>query len=518
MAIKDEKQVIGPLGVIDLGAHSVRLEIVQPLINGFETLEDISFPVPLGPDVFRTSKISIENSTLVERIFNDFKRVLTEYDVRHYVAVATSAVREAQNRDLFLQRIHQHTGIDLEVLEGPAEVRLIFLAVAEALQKRNPISSGNSLIYTIGTGSSQLSFLRNGFMQHADTIRLGTLRLAEEQQDRKLSPKRLNKILDTFVAEMVSGVARISPSVKAQRLVAVGGPVRGLLALDRSQHMPQKVGSLSRQRFEKLYSQLSNGLPADLISTGTISDTVAKSLEPCCHMLEHLFNITNADRIEIPMINTRDALAADLLRQIRGAPDPFTPHIRSAAKALAERYRCDLEHTSHVRDYVLALYDQLFDLHALAPRWRLLLEVAAEIHDVGLFISGRAHHKHSYYLIKNSTLPGITATEQELLAVVARYHRKAMPKSTHQEYNRLTRTQRVEVSKAAAILRVADALDRSHQGKIKSLRAHLGDKGVMLRVQAPSDLTFEQWNLNRKSNLFKEVFGCPVTLVRSGAQ
>lgn len=517
MAIKDEKQLIGPLGVIDLGAHSVRLEIVQPLISGFETLENISFPVPLGPDVFRTGKISIENSTLVERIFDDFKRVLNEYDVHHYVAVATSAVREAQNRDLFLQRIHQHTGLDLEVLEGPAEIRLIFLAVAEALKNRNPISSGNSIIFTIGTGSSQLSFLRNGLIQHADTIRLGTLRLAEEQQDQKLSPKRLNKILDTFVAEIVSGVARISASVKPQRLVAVGGPVRGLLALDRSR-MPQKVGTLSRQRFEELYSQLSTKSPVELVSSGAVSDTVAKSLEPCCLMLEHLFNITNADRIEIPMINTRDALTADLVRQIRGEPDPFIPHIRSAAKALGERYRCDSEHAAHVRDYALALYDQLIDLHALPPRWRLLLEVAAEIHDVGLFISGRAHHKHSYYLIKNSSIPGITATEQELLAVVARYHRKAMPKSTHQEYNRLTRTQRVEVSKAAAILRVADALDRSHQGKIKSLRARLGDKGVTLRVQAPSDLTFEPWALNRKSNLFKEVFGCPVTLVRGGAR
>ena len=514
--MNEKAETIGPLGVIDVGAHSMRLEIVQPHDGEFEPLEDLSYPVPLGRDVFLDGKIHIENASLVERILKDFSRVLDEYNVRHCTAVATSAVREAQNRDMFLDRIRQRTSIDLQLLEGPEEIRLIYLAVADALKSRHPITSGSSIIYTIGTGSSQLCFLKDGQMQHADTIRLGTLRLVEEQLDEKLSPKRLNEIVDPFVAEMLSGVARMSPDVTPERLIAVGAPVRGLLALDRSR-MPAKVGTISRDRFEDLFAELSGKSDAELVKVYGLPDTVAKSMEPCCHMLEHLFEITQAPRLEIPMINTRDALAEDMVRRIKGDPDPFIPHILSSARALGERYRYDADHARNVSRHVTALFDELKELHALPDRWRLLLAVAAEIHDIGLFISGRGHHKHSYYLVRNSMIPGISAAEQELLGVLVRYHRKAMPKASHLEYTSLMPDRRVEVSKAAAILRVADALDRSHRGKIRSLHAKVEPKRVTLRVSAPGDLTFERWGLSRKGDLFEEVFGHRVILAPAGA-
>lgn len=508
---KPQERASAPVAVIDVGAYSARLRVVQILDDGhFEALEEAVQTLPLGNDVFRNGDIQPANIRLAEDIFRDFVRLMTEYGVNQYRAVGTSAVREALNRDIFLDRIQLASGIHLDVLEGASEARLIFLAVKDALQGRFPFNRDTAVIYTIGTGSSQVSVVEDGRLTSADTIRLGTLRLIEELGDR-MTPQKLRDAVDPLVAAVLGGIARMSRGVHPENIIAVGAPVRALVAMSRPR-IPRFCASMSRESFRKVFAKVARTSAQELVASHHFNDLDAAGIEPCCHMIDQLFTITQATRMIIPMINTRDALTEDLMRDIAGLPDPFVPQIINAAGHLARRYNCDETHWKTVSTLSVQLFDELHEVHGLGQRDRVLLEVAGVLHEVGLFISNRQHHKHSFYLLRNSELPGVTSEEQYIVSVVARYHRRGTPKTAHTEYMTLAPDDRVRVSKMAAMLRTADALDRAHQGKIRSLKAVVEDERVILRVAGPQDLTLERWGLNRKADMFQQVFGRKIIL------
>jgi len=503
------------VAVIDLGAYSARLEICQVSADGaIEILENLSHPLPLGNDVFAGGRIRAGNIRLAERVLADFRRLMQEYRVEHCKAVATSAVREALNRDIFLHRVRQYSGIAVEVLEGPAEIRLIFLAVKKALAGRFPLHQGNAVIYTIGTGSSQICFLQNGHLRSADTIRLGTLRMVESL-DERISSQRLQEIVDPFVAAILGSVARMTPGSHPENLIAVGAPVRGLVQL-RGRRRQAHLARMTRAQFLQVFEQVAQSSVAELVAQYRLPDVIAQSIEPCCHMLEHLFEVTGAKHMIVPMVNTRDALIADLMRDLAGRPDPFIPEIISAAESMGERYRYDAAHARKVADLALLLFAETQPLHQLPPRCRVLLEVAALVHDVGYFISSRSHHKHSYYLVRNTELPGVSSLEQQLLATTVRYHRRSLPKTAHLEYTSLAPEDRVLVSKMAALVRLADALDRAHVSKVRGLTVAISDERVLLHATGPEDLTLEGWAVQRKADMFREMFGVDVVLAGAG--
>ncbi len=502
----------GPVAVIDVGAYSARLRILQIMENGeFEILEEAVQSLPLGNDVFRTDEIQPANIRLAEDVFRDFARLMSEYGVKKYRAVATSAAREALNRDIFLNRIELASGIHLEILEGVSEARLIFLAVKDALSGRFPFTKDTAVIYTIGTGSSQVSVVENGMLISADTIRLGTLRLVEEL-GRRLTPERLREAVDPLVAAVLSGITRMAREVHPENVIAVGAPVRALVKINSRGKPPKYCATMTVENFRKIFAKIAKMNVADMIAAYGFTDLDAAGIEPCCHMLDQLFAISGATRMVVPMVNTRDALTEDLMREMAGLPDPFAPQVLSAAAHLASRYNCDEIHWRTVSALAVRLFDLLEGIHGLDNRGRLLLEVAGILHEVGLFISNRQHHKHSFYLLENSELPGIGSHEQYLIALIARYHRRAAPKVSHVEYMSLAPDDRVQVSKLASILRVADALDRAHQGKIRRMQVIIEDEIVRLRVTAPRDLTLEQWGMSRKADMFRQVFGRKIVL------
>ncbi len=349
-----------------------------------------------------------------------------------------------------------------------------------------------------------------GRLISADTIRLGTLRLAEEV-GQKLTPGNLREAVDPLIAATFMGIARMSKGVHPENLIAIGAPVRALASIARNRRQV-RVATISRESFEKLFASLSRVNGLEIVSQYGLADIDAAGLLPCCHMLEQLFEISQTSRIIVPMINTRDALAEDFLREIVGDPDPFVPQIVSSAEHLGQRYGYDREHARKVADLALILFDHLGRIHSLPPRARVLLEVVALLHDIGMFISNRQHHKHSYYLLRNSELPGISEEEQNLISLVARYHRRATPRSSHLEFTSQTPEDRVTISKLAAILRVADALDRAHQSKIKNLHVSFDREKVVLSAMCNRDLTLAQWGLRMKADMFEQVFGRRVVL------
>jgi exopolyphosphatase/guanosine-5'-triphosphate,3'-diphosphate pyrophosphatase len=189
----------------------------------------------------------------------------------------------------------------------------------------------------------------------------------------------------------------------------------------------------------------------------------------------------------------------------------------ASAENLGRRFQYDEQHAHQVAALACALFDALDDEHGLSRRERRLLKVAALLHDIGLFISSNSHHKHSEYIINASDIFGVRAEERAIVSAVARYHRRALPQASHQGFSSLPRRDRAVVAKLAAILRVADALDRSHGQQVRSLEARLGDEELVIRVDTDEDLSLERLAMRSKADLFEEVFGRTVVLQQTGA-
>ncbi len=507
-----ETKFPSPVAVIDVGSHSARLEIVQFRDDAsFQMLEELSLPVPLGRDVFMKGAIQPENINTIGKILNDFRKEMSEYGVQFHKAIATSAVREASNRDIFLDRVRNLSGIELEVLEGPEEIRLIFLSVKKLLAGKFSLAGKNAVMCTIGTGSTHTAFIQDGRLISAESYRMGTLRLYEEIGGTVSSTKS-GSIIEIFVASTVEQIEKGYPEGQRPELfIAVGAPLRSIVNLGKTETR-QKIALLSKRKLMAVASKISGAPPDKLAGEYGISDLVAQSLEPCCDILERFFEITSADRIIVPMLSTRDAIIDDMIRGFTGEKDGFPEEIVSAAKFLGQKFKYDSEHALCAALNSMAIFDSLKTVHGMDGRARLLLEVAAILHDIGQFVNSRQHHKHSCYLIRNSQLPGISPDELNIIAAVARYHRRGGPKLSHPEFTCLLPEQRVLVMKLAGILRIADALDRSRLHQIRNISVSYDDENLYVKTNASYDLAIEKLEVKKKKDIFTGVFGLKVVV------
>jgi exopolyphosphatase/guanosine-5'-triphosphate,3'-diphosphate pyrophosphatase len=505
----------GPIAVIDVGAHFARLEIVQVAADGkkYETLERLTQVAPLGMDVFTKGKISTENTFLVGKILKDYALIIKEYKVKFIKAVATSAVREASNSELFRDRVEHISGIKLEELEASTEARIIFMALRDTLDESLGFFSKNSLVCSIGTGATQVLFVEKGILKSAENTRLGSLRLLEELE-RPLSTTQLKEVIKPFVESAAHDlIAHSTVDLNEGLLVGTGSSVRALLhfaeELDNSQ---TGLKYITKENFDIIYNKISALTHEEIAETYKISDTLAQSLEPCCAILYHFFHSSNAEKLVIPAVNTRDAIIRDFLRQITGEKDPFIPYLVSCIKTLGEKYCYDSEHAENIAEMSRIIFENTQFLHGLSESDALLLQVAAYLHDIGIYVDTRKHHKHSQYLIKNSHIPGIASYEQNLIALIARYHRRGIPKSTQEEYITLSTYDKVRINSLAAILRVADALDFIHNFEILKIKFDHKKKVMEIVVDGIVDTVLENWASKKKADLFKEVFGYKVRI------
>ncbi|MBN1942388.1 MAG: HD domain-containing protein, partial [Phycisphaerae bacterium] len=236
--------------------------------------------------------------------------------------------------------------------------------------------------------------------------------------------------------------------------------------------------------------------------------SAAETVVPALLVYQAVLHATAARKLIVPDVSMRDGLVLDLARGAGGQADAeeAAGSVQSALTTM-EKYHSDMEHARHVARLSLMLFDALQNEHRLPPRCRLLLHVAALLHEIGGFVNGRSHHKHSYYLIANTEIFGLRADEREMVANVARYHRRATPKASHLPYVALPRERRVIVSKLAAILRVADALERGHAQQVRDVNVEHGEEEIVLHVSGVTDLALERRALEMKADLFEDVFG-----------
>jgi exopolyphosphatase/guanosine-5'-triphosphate,3'-diphosphate pyrophosphatase len=321
------------------------------------------------------------------------------------------------------------------------------------------------------------------------------------------------RLLRRHIQNVVDDIRREMPLREASHVIALGGDIRFVAAHLRGREAAAAgVPALERDQLQAFCESIVADDVEQLADRFHLALTEAETLTPALLALRELLLETPATHVVIPEASLRLGLLLDLAGAEEGPGfEEFGRQVRASAESLGEKYRYDAAHGRHVAFLATRLFDELRPEHGLAPRDRLLLEVAALLHDVGIFIDLRGHHKHSQYILLASQIFGLSRDDMAVISNVARYHRRALPARSHPFYISLEREMRLVVDKTAAILRAANALDADHLQKVKDFKLVRETDSWVLQVEAAGDLTMERLAFAARSDHFAEVFGRRLT-------
>jgi exopolyphosphatase/guanosine-5'-triphosphate,3'-diphosphate pyrophosphatase len=504
-----------PVAVIDIGASAIRLRIAEIGVNNdVRTLESLQQAVQLGKDTFTTGRIQTETVEECVKILKGFRRIMTEYGVTRpdqVRAVATSAVREAENRESVLDRLYMATQINVEAIEGAEENRLTYIAIQDALKGEKRLKKGSAIIVDIGGGSTELLLLEDGCVTFAHSYRTGALRIRETLETYRAPSNRVRAVLDQHIRRVVDQLHHTVPVKQVEAMVAVSDDAQFAASLLSHSWASERMVSLELKSFCGLADKLATVPVDDLVRQYRIPYQEGETLGAALLVYEQLARVFGVKDILVPKASLRDGLIEEMVAG-NAWTEEFAVQAVYSAVTLGKKYAFDRRHAEHVAELSAQLFRALQAEHSLGQRYELLLRIAALLHEIGNYVSDRSHHKHSMYLILNSDLFGLRRKDIALIALVARYHRRAAPQSYHEEYQTLDRDSRIAVAKLAAILRVADALERSHLPGRREVSFARDKDQFVITVHDAQDLTLERLALKEKGSMFEEVFGLPVVL------
>ncbi len=512
-----EDRPVGPkvIAAIDIGTNAIRMAIAQILDDGqVKVLERLQRPVRLGQDTFRKGRLRAETMRTAVGILRGFLKSIRMYGADSIRAVATSSVREASNGDAFIERIWMATGIEVTAISVAEESRVTITAVYESA--RDILKTHKKVLVTqVGGGSTVINLLSEGKIVTSQNLPIGTIRQQEILAISNEPAAQAAALLQHQVGSAIRVFSSLIPLENIETLLAVGQDMRWA-ATQVGKADPDGAGwTISEKAFEDLVMQCHCLEPETMAKKFGVSFRGAETLNATLLIYQVLLRATRVRKVIVPNASMLDGLVLELSAGVTGAFDSSAHKqtIRSA-RAIGRKYHVDESHSQQVRRFTQGLFDRFQQEHRLPPRCRLLLEVAALLHEIGTFVASRSHHKHTLYLIQQSEVYGLTLEELRIVANVARYHRRSRPKPSHGDYMSLDRTKRMLVNKLAALLRIADALDVARSQQIESVDMDIHDEALVMRVSTGADLRLEAMALAEKGDLFRDIYGLDLRIER----
>jgi len=502
------------VAVIDIGTAAIRMALADiDAQGGIHFLEKLNQSVRLGQDVFTKGRIRRHTIEECVRILESFQQIMREYrvapgDVR---AVASSAVQEAANRDALIDRVAMATGIEIEVIDDAEATRLTYLSVLPFLRSPGKRPK-NTLLAEIGGGRTELLSLAGENIVDARVFRLGSLRL-RNLLDQQRTP--LSLVRDVLEQEVANALHPLGGEFKqrTQNLVVLGGDARFAAMQVNPEWDRAAPQAVSLKDWKRITDEFVGLTVEDAVETFGLTFSEAETLAPALFAIARLAEDIGCKTLYVSGFTMRDGLLQEL-SQAESWSQGYVTQMLDSALQLGRKYGVDEHHGREVSSLSLQIFDTLTEEHRLSPRYRVLLEIAGWLHEIGTFISATSHHKHSMYILANETIFGLGRRDSRIVANIARYHRRSPPKATHPYYQALPRRDRLAVQQLAAILRVADALARSRGRSIPTILCERREDTFFIRVPGVENLHLENSALRVKGQMFEEVFGMNVILVK----
>jgi len=503
------------VAVIDIGSTSLRMQIAEIHSDGaVRRIESFSQAVSLGEDSFLQRSIELDTIEDCVKVLSGYRDQLNAYGIdqpQDIRVVATSGLNEAANKLAFRDRIYVATGFEIEAFDEAELHRVTYLGVLPSLLEKPELFSGQTLVLEVGGGTSEVLLLNGLNVSLAKTFPLGSLRLRKriEAYDAPLLASR--SLMETRITRIINQLVIDGVQPKPNAMLAMGSEVRFAAREISQQAVSNQLVPITLDQLNAFTESLLALSPATIATRYHMSLPDAQSLGPALLTQTMYASQLGIKQIHVADTNLRDGLVLEMAQGQQWSSGIHDQMVRSALQ-LGKKYKYDKPHAKHVARLATSLFDDLQDLHRLPQQYRSTLELAAILHEIGRFISVRSRHKHASYLIQNSELFGISRQELTLVSLIARYHRGAHPQPSHAPYSRLERDQRIIVTKLAAILRIAKALDTGRRQRIESLTASVTGAHLRVEVQNVQDLTVEKLELQETSRLFENVFGKRVVL------
>jgi len=507
------------IGIIDVGSSSVRLLVVQVSADGsMRSLAQARRMTRLGDGLAVNGRLEDDAASKSLDAIESMAAQARQEGAEVVQAFATAAVREAENGAEFASAVRERIGLDLTILSGADEARTAFSAVEAAMD----LGGKDAVVFDLGGGSLQIIHARRGVVVSNVSLKLGAVRTHRLFSGPKgMTPRRAKELAKHVDKTLVGGLERGLP--KPEVVVGVGGTMTTLLAMARGQRnasvaaaepvMAEVVGALREQIASTPLIERSKipGLPTDRV------DVILPGLVVVERLLTHL----GVESVIVSEIGLREGLVLRALGDRARGREGSLRDI-GVVRQFARDCGYDAAHAEHVTTLAISIYDQLAVIQneqpaliSAAHRERCLLEAAGIAHDVGVFVEYRAHHRHSMAMILNAEWSGWAEEDKRLVALIARYHRKAEPAKRHEEYSALSKEDRSLVRRLAAVLRVADGLDRSHTQAVRGVAVKVARGRCILEVDALGDVAVDLEGAKSKCGLFEDEFGVKVRFEQS---
>jgi exopolyphosphatase / guanosine-5'-triphosphate,3'-diphosphate pyrophosphatase len=505
------------IAAIDIGTNSIHMVIAEASgPDGFDLVDREREAVQIGRGSFVTRRLRTEPVRSTIEALQRFVKLARRHQVDRILCTATAAVREARNGGEFVAAARAASGITPRVIPPAEEGRLIYLGVKSALS----LDEQPSLIVDIGGGSAQLVVGNRERLLQVVSVPLGSLRLAETMIDTdppsRRDLQRLRRLVRRTLREPMRGVLEHAPA----RIYGSSGAIHALAIaahwMETGRPIEHLNGhELSLASIERVCRRLQRMTVAERERMPGIDAKRAEIIIPGAIVLIHILEEAGADAITLSDFGVREGLVTDYItfhaQEISAIGQADDLRLRSVLQCLS-KFQVNSVHARHVAKLALELFDGFRSAHGLGADERELMRYAALLHDVGSVIGYDRHAEHSYYIIKNANLRAFTAGELEILANIARYHGKARPRKRDDEFRALRKRDRRTVRWLAALLRVAEGLDRSHYQLIRSLRVVKRDGRYAIRVTAKREAQLELWASRRRTDLLSDLLDAPVNI------
>lgn len=512
------------LAAIDIGTNSFHLIVVKTGDKGsFKIITREKEVVRLGKSSSDMKYISTEAVHRGITTLKRFKLICDSYNAG-IRAVATSAVREALNGEDFISEVFYKTGIKIEIISGYEEARLIYMGVLQAL----PVFAKKILLIDIGGGSTEMLIGEKGKVIYANSTKIGAVRLTERFfPNKKFTPDAVEEA-KMFVKSALYPVLRRIKEYSFESVIGSSGTIMTLGSMIYYLNKPDSVNEPNLNNFvydrdflNQVIKRITRCLNvrqieelrgldahrADIITAGAV-------------ILEQIFTGLDINRITVSNYALREGIILDTIDKISGHRNlgAITDIRYKSVLNLANHCNTDLRHSEQTLKFAVRIFDFLFKHY---PEYELsipdkeYLEAASLLHDIGHSISHSQHHHHSYYLICHSDMLGFNNEELEIIANIARYHRKSHPKLKHDNFAKLNAINKDKVRKLAGILRVADGLDRGHSSAVADIKLEKSGNEInlFLKPNNSADLTLEIWGANMRKELFEESFNLKLNIL-----
>ncbi len=506
--MNDQQQKIA---AIDIGSNAMRLIVASADQGKMQTILTERESVRLGAEVFKDGFLTEETlSRSVEALLR-FKSIIEENQVSLCRAIGTSALREAKNSAEFAARIQKETGITVDIIDGDEEARLVYLAVSETIG----FSADLDLLIDLGGGSAEVTLCRAGDIIFSESLQMGTVRLINLFKSDLANPRKFAKLVKSYSKALRGRVEEYVGDEDVARCVGTGGNLETFLAL-RDKLFGEKGSYILREELEEILERLLDLSVEERIKQLELRADRADVIVPAAIVILQVMRAASANRIEVPRVGVREGVVYQLaLGNPENDPHFKRKHLIQAALLVGRKYKFREAHAKNVAKLAIDIFEQTTELHGLDEEGRKLLEIAALLHDIGHFVSSRAHHKHSHYLIESASFPALTRKEKLMIACIARYHRKKFPEQSHSAYASLNPLDQEVVLKLSAILRLADGLDRDHTQQVQGVEMEIDKPAgiARLKISGGSDLSLDTWSVNLKAALFAHVYKLKVEIV-----